>query len=77
MTDNNGIAMSAADELRAAANALIRANALLCVIQHAISTCQTDQLSAYHLAEMATELTGVHAERAEAAADFFAEVCHG
>ena len=70
----------AGDELRAAAGALLRANAQLVVIKKAIEACDKDGLCAFSLVETALELTGTYAERAEGGADFFAamaEVCHG
>lgn len=75
-----GLPKRAGDELRAAADALLRANAQLVVVKKAIEAGDLDGFCAFSLVETALELTGTYAERAENEADFFtamAEVCHG
>ncbi|OMW13632.1 hypothetical protein AQ962_03615 [Burkholderia pseudomallei] len=76
----DGLPRRAGDELHAAADALLRANAQLVVIKKAIESGDLDRFCAFSLVETALELTGTYAERAENEADFFtamAEVCHG
>ncbi|TAM02180.1 MAG: hypothetical protein EPN70_17520 [Paraburkholderia sp.] len=68
------LAERARAEISAAADALLRTNALLVVIKKAVDESNLDGLCAHSLIETALELTGVYAERADAEADFFAEV---
>ncbi|RQZ27481.1 hypothetical protein DIE16_31405 [Burkholderia sp. Bp9090] len=76
MTEDSAIATRAANELRAASEALLRINALLGVIQYAVSGDEIDKFSTHSLIEIAIELSGAYAERAEGRADFFSEVSH-
>lgn len=76
MAENSTMAKRAAEELRAASEALLRTNALLGVIQYAVSEGVTDKFSAYTLINIAIEISGVYAERAENQSDFFSEVSH-
>jgi hypothetical protein len=76
MADFRDITKRAEDELRAASEALLRTNALLAVIQYAVSGGEIDKFSTHSLIEIAIELTGTYAERAEDQADFFKEESH-
>jgi hypothetical protein len=71
------LAKRASAELHAAADALLRANALLAVIKRAVEDSDLDGLCAHSLIETSIELTRVYAERAEGEADFFAEAVNG
>jgi hypothetical protein len=71
------LAKRANAELHAAADALLRANALLVVIKRAVDDRNLDGLCAPSLIETAIELTGVYAERADAESSFFSEVGNG
>jgi hypothetical protein len=77
MAENTKVTKRASDELRAAGDALSRVNALLNVIEYAVSAGEIDKFSVPSLIETAIELTSVYAERAEGAAEFFVEVNHG
>lgn len=74
--DAPALAARAHSALSDAADALLRANALLFVIKKAVNTGQVDDLCAYSLIDTALEVTGWYAERADSEADFFAEARH-
>ncbi|MFG6907315.1 hypothetical protein ACGY1B_22960 [Burkholderia pseudomallei] len=80
ITPADGLAKRAGAELRAAADALLRANAQLVIVKKAIEAGDLDGFCALSLVDTALELTGTYAERVDGEADFFAamaEVCIG
>jgi hypothetical protein len=70
------VAKRAHEELAAAMVALQHAGALFAAIEKA-STVDGDLNGAFLLAQIGVETTAYQVDRAEAEADFFAEVCHG
>ena len=71
------MASHACEELRDAANALLRTNALLLVVQRAFNEQDLDRRCVRALMDTAIELTAIYAERGAAEADYFEGVRHG
>lgn len=75
MRNRTDVAKRAADELNAATKALHQANALFTILESTGGSGDPGQM--FLLAQIGAELTANYGERAEAEADFFAEVRHG